>query len=167
VREYVVSTEAENLLQNVTTLLKEKGVTLSTAESCTGGLIAKMLTDIDGSSRYFIQGVVVYSNEAKVARLGVRSETLEKFGAVSEETCREMVEGMLRTSGTDCSVASTGIAGPTGGTEDKPVGLVYLGVADADGATVRRCSFSGDRDVIRTKSAFVALNMLRLKLVER
>jgi len=166
VGEHIFSTEEENLLENVSKLLKQKNATVSTAESCTGGLIAKMLTDIAGSSDYFIQGAITYSNEAKMARLGVTAETLQKYGAVSEEVCREMAEGMLRTSGTDFALASTGIAGPGGGTEEKPVGLVYLGVADRNGATVKRCSFSGDRDVIRTKSAYTALNMLRLKLTE-
>ncbi len=166
VKKHIFSTEEESLLDKVTTLLKEKKVTLSTAESCTGGLIAKMLTDIAGSSDYFVQGAVTYSNEAKMARLGVKSETLQKYGAVSEQTCREMAEGMRRTSETDFALASTGIAGPGGGTAEKPVGLVYLAVADHNGATVKRCSFSGDRYVIRTRSAYTVLNLLRLKLLE-
>jgi nicotinamide-nucleotide amidase len=166
VKKHIFSTEEESLLDKVTTLLKEKKVTLSTAESCTGGLIAKMLTDIAGSSDYFVQGAVTYSNEAKMARLGVKSETLQKYGAVSEQTCREMAEGMRRTSETDFALASTGIAGPGGGTAERPVGLVYLAVADHNGATVKRCSFSGDRYVIRTRSAYTVLNLLRLKLLE-
>jgi nicotinamide-nucleotide amidase len=166
VKEHIFSTGEEDLLDKVTALLKEKKVTLSTAESCTGGLIAKMLTDIAGSSDYFIQGAVTYSNEAKMERLGVKSETLQKYGAVSEQTCREMAEGMRSTSEADLAIASTGIAGPGGGTDEKPVGLVYLCVANRNGATVKRCSFSGDRDVIRTRSAYTALNMLRLKLTE-
>jgi nicotinamide-nucleotide amidase len=166
VKEHIFSTEDENLLDKVTTLLKEKKVTVSTAESCTGGLIAKMLTDVAGSSDYFMQGAVTYSNKAKMERLGVMPETLQEYGAVSEQTCREMAEGMLRTSETDFAIASTGIAGPGGGTDEKPVGLVYLCVAYHNGATVKRCSFSGDRDVIRTRSAYTALNMLRLRLME-
>lgn len=166
VKEHIFSTEEENLLDKVTTLLKETKVTLSTAESCTGGLIAKMLTDIAGSSDYFEQGAVTYSDEAKMERLGVKSETLQKYGAVSEQTCREMAEGMRRTSGTDFAIASTGIAGPGGSTDEKPVGLVYLAVSNHNGATVKRCNFSGDRDVIRTRSAYTVLNMLRLKLME-
>jgi nicotinamide-nucleotide amidase len=164
--EYIFSTRAENLLENVSTLLREKNMTVSTAESCTGGLIAKMLTDTAGSSNYFIQGAVTYSNEAKTARLGVKLETLREYGAVSEEVCREMAEGMRRVSETDYALASTGIAGPSGGTEEKPVGLVFLGVTDKNGTAVERCNFSGDRDVIRAKSAYTALNMLRVRLVE-
>ena len=166
VKKHIFSTEEENLLDKVATLLKEKKVTVSTAESCTGGLIAKMLTDIAGSSDYFIQGAITYSNEAKMERLGVKSETLLKYGAVSEQTCREMAEGMRRMSKTDLTIATTGIAGPGGGTDEKPVGLVYLAVADRNGVTVKRCSFSGDRDVIRTRSSYTGLNMLRLKLLE-
>ncbi len=166
ISEYVFSTAAESLPEAVGRHLREKSKTVSTAESCTGGLIAKMLTDLDGSSGYFLQGTVTYSNEAKIERLGVRPETLQKFGAVSEQVCREMAEGMRDTSAADFAIASTGIAGPTGGTEDKPVGLVYIGLASQDGVTVKCCRFSGDRDVIRTKSAYTALNMLRLNLLE-
>lgn len=166
-KDSVFSTDAENLLDRVTSLLKEKHVTVSVAESCTGGLIAKLLTDIPGSTQYFMQGAVTYANEAKIAQLGVRLETLERYGAVSEETCREMAAGMLKLSGTDFALASTGIAGPDGGTDEKPVGLVYLGIADAGGVQVKRCSFAGDRDVIRTRSAYTVLNMLRLRLLEK
>jgi nicotinamide-nucleotide amidase len=167
VKDSVFSTDSERLLDNVTSLLKEKNVTVSVAESCTGGMIAKLLTDIPGSTKYFMQAVVTYANEAKIAQLGVRQETLENHGAVSEETCREMAAGMLKVAGTDYALASTGIAGPDGGTDEKPVGLVYLGVADTDGVQVKRCSFAGDRDVIRTRSAYTVLNMLRLKLLEK
>ena len=165
VGEYVFTTDSRSLLEVVTDLIKENHVTVSAAESCTGGLISKLLTDVSGSSGYFTQSIITYANEAKIDRLGVRPETIEKYGAVSEQTCREMVEGMLRTAGTDYAVASTGIAGPTGGTDDKPVGMVYLGVANRDRTDVRRFVFSGDRDVVRTRSAFTVLNMLRLRLL--
>jgi len=167
VKEHVFTTEDETLLENVSSLLRNMRATLSTAESFTGGMIAKMLTDIPGSSEYFTQGVVTYSNVAKVNLLGVNEKSLEQYGAVSEQVCREMAAGMLEKAGTDYALASTGIAGPDGGTEGKPVGLVYLGVADRNGTTVQRRSFSGDRDVIRTRSVSVILNMLRKKILEK
>ena len=167
VGENVFSIDNRNLVDHVTDLLREKKVTVSTAESCTGGLIAKTLTDVPGSSEYFVQGVITYSNDAKIKCLDVQAETLEEFGAVSEQTCRQMAEGMCQLAETDYAISSTGIAGPSGGTEEKPVGLVYIGLADKDGVVVERCSFSGDRDVIRTKTTYTALNMLRIKLLEK
>jgi nicotinamide-nucleotide amidase len=166
IREYVYSTEQESLLEHVTRLLREKPATVAVAESCTGGLIAKMLTDVPGSSAYFVQGVVAYANEAKTRLLGVKRETLDEHGAVSQEVCAEMGEGILDSSGADYAIATTGIAGPTGGTPEKPVGLVYIGVAEKTGMTVERRQFSGDRDIIRVRSANVALNMLRHRLTK-
>ena len=139
---------------------------MTTAESCTGGWVAKVLTDMPGSSDWFDRGFVTYSNQAKQEMLGVSTQTLERQGAVSEETVREMAMGAIENSQAGVSLAISGIAGPGGGTEEKPVGLVYLGVADRNGVVVKRCSLSGDRDVIRTRSAYTALNMLRLKLME-
>jgi nicotinamide-nucleotide amidase len=166
VEEFVFSTESEDLVEVVAAQMRDSGATVSVAESCTGGLIAKMLTDVPGSSALFKQGIVAYANEAKIERLGVKPETLEAYGAVSEEVCREMATGMRETAGTDYALSTTGIAGPDGGTDEKPVGLVYLGIASAGGVEVRKRSFSGDRDVIRTRSAYTLLNLLRLKLLE-
>jgi len=165
VKDHVYSTESESLAQNVVRLLKEKKVTISTAESCTGGLIAKMLTDFPGSSEYFMQGAVTYSNDSKINRLGVSPKTIDDCGAVSEETCGEMATGMRLLAGTDYAVSVTGIAGPDGGTEEKPVGLVYVGVADKNGVQVKRSNFAGSREIIRERSANTALYMLRSKLV--
>lgn len=165
VEEYVFSTDSERLLDTVTSTLMEKAVTVATAESCTGGLIAKMLTDQPGSSVYFLQGAVTYSNESKINRLGVRQSTLESHGAVSEEVAREMAEGMRLLAGSDYAVSVTGIAGPGGGTEEKPVGLVYIGVADEDGVVVKRARFSGDRDVVRVRTANTALYLLRQRIL--
>ena len=109
-----------------------KGMTLSSAESCTGGMFAAAVTDIPGISSVFQRGLVTYSNEAKIEELGVSSETLEKFGAVSRETAVEMVEGLKRVSGSDICISVTGIAGPGGGTPEKPVGLVYIGFIFGD-----------------------------------
>ena len=141
------------------------GETVATAESCTGGFIAKMLTDVDGSSRCFGYGVVSYSNDAKTKLLGVSPETLQQHGAVSEQVVAEMALGALRTSKADHSVAVSGIAGPDGGTEDKPVGTVWIawGRRTDDGHTVdsRLDHFIGDRDDVRSQTVMAALEGLR------
>ncbi len=166
VSEFVFSTDSESLAEKVASLLKEKRATVSVAESCTGGMVAKLLTDTPGSSKYFTQGIVAYANEAKIDRLGVDPRTIKKYGAVSEEVCREMAEGIRHISGTDYGLALTGIAGPGGGTDEKPVGIVYLGIADGEGVSVTKRSFSGDRDVIRTRSAYTLLNLLRKRILK-
>jgi nicotinamide-nucleotide amidase len=137
---------------------------VATAESCTGGWIAKALTDIGGSSQWFVEGFVTYSNESKVQRLGVPIAVLEKQGAVSEATVRAMAAGALRRSHAHVAVAVTGIAGPDGGTPGKPVGTVWLGWATRRGRTVRVSTklkhFRGNRDAIRRKTVRVALQGL-------
>ena len=140
--------------------LKEKNLTISTAESCTGGLIAKLITDVPGSSQVFIGGVVSYSNEMKNKLLRVKQETLEKFGAVSENTVFEMLEGILLTTGSDLAVAVSGIAGPTGGTEYRPVGTVYIGVALNYQRIVKKYLFQGDREEVRNRSAEKIVEMI-------
>lgn len=127
VGQYIYSCDDEDLVQVVCRRLTEKGLTLSSAESCTGGMFAAAITDIPGISSVFQRGLVTYSNEAKMDELGVKAETLDKFGAVSEETAVEMAEGLKRVSGSDVCISVTGIAGPGGGTKEKPVGLVYIG----------------------------------------
>lgn len=140
--------------------LRESGGTVSTAESCSGGLISHRLTNVPGSSAYFIGGAVTYSNEAKVQVLGVDEQSLEEHGAVSEQVAREMAEGSRERFAADYAVACTGIAGPTGGTEDKPVGLVYVAVATPGGTRVERCRFEGSRERIKEQTADHALTML-------
>lgn len=132
VGEYIYSCDDEELVQVVCQRLMKKGLTLSCAESCTGGMFAAAVTDIPGISSVFQRGLVTYSNEAKMDELGVRGETLEQFGAVSSETALEMVEGLKRVSGSDVCISVTGIAGPSGGTPEKPVGLVYIGLICGD-----------------------------------
>ena len=132
VGHYIYSCDNEELAQVVACKLMDKGLSLSSAESCTGGMFASTMTDIPGISQCFDRGLVTYSNQAKMEELGVRAETLEKFGAVSEETALEMVEGLQRVSSSDVCISVTGIAGPGGGTEEKPVGLVYIGFAYDD-----------------------------------
>jgi len=141
--------------------LIEKGASVSTAESCTGGLIAAALTSVAGSSAVVHGGFVTYANEAKVSMLGVRPETLETFGAVSEQTAREMAEGAWERTGTAFSISVTGIAGPDGGTPGKPVGLVWFGLAASRGIFSRCMYFKQDqRDAIRQSAVEYALQML-------
>ncbi len=158
----------EDLAAVVGRMLAEQGRTVSTAESCTGGLVGKLLTDVSGSSVYYLGGFVAYSNRQKSAALNVPAETIEKHGAVSEPVAQAMAAGCRQATGSDYALAITGVAGPTGGTTDKPVGLVFIGVAGLDGVLVRRCQFSGrlDRAAIRDRSAKTALDMLRRRLAD-
>jgi len=135
----------------------ERGLTLSTAESCTGGLIAYVLTEIAGSSDYYVGGLVSYSNGLKERELGVDEVTLERHGAVSAQTCVAMAEGARRRYQADVAVAVTGIAGPGGASDAKPVGLTYIGVADGDGHEVRRFVWHDDRHGNKLRSAAAAL----------
>ncbi len=153
--------------ERIVKLLKEKKMTVATAESCTGGLIAKRITDISGSSSVFECGIVSYSNRIKSEILGVSEETLAKYGAVSEQTAREMVSGALKVSGADIAVSVTGIAGPDSDGTDKPVGLVYIAVSDGKNIIVEKHlnNFSEDiRQNNRNKSADEALNMILERL---
>jgi len=137
--------------------LIEKGLTIVTAESCTGGLIGNLITDVPGASRYFLGGIIAYSNEAKIKLLGVKKETLEEYGAVSEECAREMVIGVTNLFNSDIGIATTGIAGPSGGSNEKPVGLVYVGLKMREKVSVRRYFFDGNRKEIKRKIAEQAI----------
>ena len=145
-------------------LLKDAGATVAVAESCTGGLVASRMTDVPGSSDYLKEGVVSYSNAAKMARLEVPVGTIDRHGAVSAETAAAMATGMRQTSGATYGLSTTGVAGPGGGTPDKPVGLVYLGLATADGVETRKLLLGPDRHVNKTRAALAALNLLRQAL---
>jgi nicotinamide-nucleotide amidase len=151
----------------VAELLKKHKRTVATAESCTGGLIAKLLTDIPGSSEYFIEGVVAYANEAKTRLLGVPAQVIAEHGAVSRQVAVAMAMGCRAKSGADFALSTTGIAGPGGGTPDKPVGLVYVGLADLHGCRVEelRLDPALSRDEIRQQSAEHALQILRAELL--
>jgi nicotinamide-nucleotide amidase len=149
----------------VANILISKKLTISTAESCTGGMIAGTLINYPGISEVFLEGAVTYSNEAKHKRLGVKNETLDKYGAVSEETAREMAIGIAETAGTDVSIVTTGIAGPDGGTEEKPVGLVYIGVYVKGQVTVQKHIFNGNRSRVRLQATITGLDMLRRILI--
>lgn len=161
------ATDLKALSEAVAEAASRQRLMVVTGESCTGGWIAKCLTDIAGSSAWFAAGVVAYSYEAKDALLGVNPRTLEQFGAVSEEVAREMVAGALARMGGDVAVAVTGIAGPGGGTPDKPVGTVWIGWKRRGGyASARLFRFDGDRDAVRRQTVAAALEGLRHILTE-
>jgi len=142
-------------------MLRDGGLSLSVAESCTGGLLSKLITDTPGCSDYFQGGVISYSNEVKIKLLGVSPETLEEFGAVSSNTALEMADGVRRALSTDIALAVTGIAGPGGGSPHKPVGLVFVALSRASGESlVREFHFKGPRQEVRQQSANAALALL-------
>jgi nicotinamide-nucleotide amidase len=157
---------AENLRMEgvVGAMLRERGLTISVAESCTGGLIGNLLTDVAGSSLYFQGGIVAYGNQAKMDHLGVSSKTLEKYGAVSDQTVREMARGVRQRMGTDIGLAVTGIAGPEGGSGNKPVGTVYIGLAVDDATFSGRYRFWGTRTEVKSNTAMMALDWIRRHL---
>jgi nicotinamide-nucleotide amidase len=168
--DYYFGEDEETLESAVGRLLKESGATLALAESCTGGLLAKRLTDSAGSSAYFQEGLVTYSNEAKERLLGVKHETLMEDGAVSEAVAREMAEGVRELAGSDYGLSVTGVAGPDGGTEEKPVGLVWIGVSDEKEAFAEELDLSAwrrSREAIRERSANRAFDILRRRLEEQ
>jgi PncC family amidohydrolase len=134
------------------------------AESCTGGLLAAKITNVPGSSDYFDRGIVTYSNQAKSQILGVPEEVIAKHGAVSSQVAEAMAKGAVKISGADVGIGITGIAGPTGGTPEKPVGLVYVSLANKQKAWVEKFLFGDDRQIIRERSSYAALNMIRLHL---
>ena len=153
--------EDVTLSQTVVELLLEKKLKAVTAESCTGGMIAEQITSVPGSSGCFECGFVTYSNEKKKQLIGVSSETLKKYGAVSEQTALEMCAGARKASGADIAVSVTGIAGPDGGTKAKPVGLVYIGICSKDIHRAYRFHLAGRRDMVRTRSTLYALDLIR------
>ena len=161
ISEFIIGEDDERIENTIYECLNsgEKPLTISTAESCTGGMIASKLIEVPGISTNFIEGIVSYSNEAKIKRLKVKKETLEKYGAVSEEVAREMLAGLK----TDVGISTTGIAGPDGGTKDKPVGLVYIGIKVKDEVKVFRRELKGDRNKIRQRAMMHALyNLLKI-----
>jgi nicotinamide-nucleotide amidase len=161
----VFSFAGETMEQVVGLKLSVGGYTLSVAESCTGGLLAQRITDVPGSSKYFIEGVVAYANEAKMKTLGVEPILLLEHGAVSAPVAEAMAAGIRKRSGTDFALAVTGIAGPDGGTEEKPVGLVYIALADDTRTEHRKLKLPGDRQLIRWRASQAALDLLRRRLI--
>jgi nicotinamide-nucleotide amidase len=164
---WIYSRSGKGLEEVVGALLRTRGKTIACAESCTGGLIGSRLTDVPGSSDYFLESAVVYSNRAKTRRLGVPASLIERHGAVSAAVARAMAEGIRRTSGADIGIAVTGVAGPGGGTARKPVGLVYVALAHARGVAVERKLFFGGRSQIKFQSSQKALDKVRKTLTAR
>ena len=163
---FIIGTEDESLSSIVGKLLSELNATISVAESCTGGMLGAELTKISGSSKYFTGGAIVYSNMTKIKILGVDEDILEKFGAVSEEVAKELAKNVRIKFGTDFGIGITGIAGPTGGTKEKPVGTVWISLADENVCIAQRFVFSNDRDVNRERAVGTALNILLKRLME-
>ena len=162
--EYIFSRRDETLEEVVGDLLRARGYTISTAESCTGGLVAGKITEVPGSSDYFLEGVVSYSNESKIRILGVPEAMIIEHGAVSEPVAKAMAEGVRKLANSTYGIGITGIAGPGGGTEEKPVGLVYIALADDTQTTVRKLIFPGDRQFIRTLAVNSALDLVRRRI---
>ncbi|MCS6874512.1 MAG: competence/damage-inducible protein A [Pyrinomonadaceae bacterium] len=162
----VFSTNGETMEEVVGRLLKEKNKTLAVAESCTGGLISMRLTEIPGASSYFLQGVVAYANEAKVKMLDVAEELINRHGAVSAEVAEAMAKGVRERAGSDYGISVTGIAGPTGASPQKPIGLVFIGYADDKQAKSLKLILPGDRHLIRWRASQAALDYLRRQILK-
>ena len=158
--------EVNGLNEKVVKMLAERKMTISAAESCTGGLFAALITNVSGASEVLNESFVTYANSAKMKYLGVKGETLEKHGAVSYETAFEMADGLRKNTGADVTVGITGIAGPTGGTKEKPVGLVYIGCYLCGRTVTKECRFHGTRQENRNASVEEALKLLEKQLEE-
>ena len=165
VGKYLYGYGETTLEETVAKLLVEKNLTIAVSESCTGGMVSSTLIDYPGISQVFMEGCVTYSNEAKMSRLGVKKETLDNFGAVSTETAIEMAKGVAMNLKTNVGLSTTGIAGPGGGTTEKPVGLVYIGLYINGKTKVKKLNLAGSREKIRVKATKEALNFLRLELL--
>lgn len=161
----VYNTGDTTLQDTVAEMLVNKDMTIGVSESCTGGLLSSKLIEYPGISKVFLEGAVTYSNEAKMRTLNVKKETLEKFGAVSHETAKEMAEGIAKRTGARIGVSTTGIAGPTGGTEEKPVGLVYFGIYVDGEVKSYKHIFTGDRNSVRNRASMTALDIIRRSLL--
>ncbi len=162
--DLIYGTAEQTLAQVVGEKLTQQGKTIAVAESCTGGTLAKLLTDVPGATKYFTQGWVTYSNTAKISQLGISADLISKHGAVSQEVAEAMALSAKKEAKTDFAIGITGIAGPAGGSKQKPVGLVYICVCSDNKCETERVVFSHGREVIRLRAAQTALNMLRLKL---
>ena len=166
-KENIYGCDSDTLESVIFKMLKEHNLKIATAESCTGGLVSSRLTEIPGVSECFMNGITTYSNEAKMNFLKVSRDTLDKYGAVSEETALEMVKGIRTVSNTEVGISVTGIAGPDGGTPEKPVGLVYVAVSCLDKTGVLKLNLTGNRQKIRWNASTRVLDLLRRMLIER
>lgn len=164
--KYIYSDDEKDLEDVIGDLLKKKKLTITTAESCTGGLIANRITNVSGSSEYFLGGFVTYSNQLKIDELGVSKKTIADFGAVSKEVAESMASGVRLTAKADISLSITGIAGPTGGTTDKPVGLCFIGYSDSESTFAIKFNFGDNRIRFKERASQAALELLRRKLLK-
>jgi len=164
--KYIFGENDELIEKTVGNLLREKGLTISVAESCTGGMISEKFTDISGSSDYLMGGVCTYSNDSKINILGVKKDTIDSYGAVSQQTAIEMAVSVRKLFSTDIGLSTTGIAGPTGGTDDKPVGLIWIGYADNTSSFAMKFLFGNNRERNRVRSSIMALEILRKKIMK-
>jgi nicotinamide-nucleotide amidase len=164
--KFIYAAGKEELENTVGSLLKDRRLRIALAESCTGGLIADRMTNISGSSDYFERGIITYSNKSKVDELGVPSELIGSQGAVSREVAEAMARGIRKTSGTDIGISTTGIAGPAGGSPEKPIGLVWIGYSDKDETFALQFNFGGERRIIKERAAQAALELLRRKILK-
>ena len=163
--QYIYGMDDDLLEEVVGRLLSKTKATVAVAESCTGGQVASLITNAPGSSAYFIEGVITYSNFSKIARLDVAEATIRCHGAVSAQTAAEMAQGVRQISGATYGLSTTGIAGPSGGTKAKPIGLVYLGLADSNGVKTEKLMLGMERKANKTQAALASLNLLRQFLV--
>ena len=164
--QFIYGYDGISLEERIGQLLKEMGVTVSVAESCTGGNISRMITSVPGSSEYFTGSIVAYDNSVKISELGVNEKTIEKYGAVSEQVAAMMADGVRQRFGTGYGIATTGVAGPGGGTIDKPVGTVWIAVSSEAGITAKKFNTGQQRETNIRRSSLAALNMLRLQIMK-
>jgi nicotinamide-nucleotide amidase len=164
--KYIYGVEDEELEQVLGRMLTERKLTIAVAESCTGGLIADKITDVPGSSNYFERGIISYSNQSKIENLGVPKELIEANGAVSSEVAKAMAQGVRQVSGTDIGISTTGIAGPTGGSAEKPIGLVWIGYSDKNETLAVKFNFGDDRRRVKERAAQAALELVRRRLLK-
>jgi nicotinamide-nucleotide amidase len=164
--KYIYASGDAELEDVIGSLLKERIITLAVAESCTGGLITDRITNVSGSSEYFERGAVTYSNKSKIDELGVPSNFLEQYGAVSRQVAEAMASGIRTKSNADIGLSTTGIAGPSGGSPDKPVGLVWIGYSDRENTLAVQFNFGGERRIVKERTAQAALELLRRKLLK-
>ena len=167
IKEFIYGFDDDMLEKNIGNLLLQKNLTLGTAESCTGGYVAHLVTSVPGSSAYFKGSIVSYANEVKEYLLKVSADTLKQFGAVSEQTVREMIAGALNELKTDVAIGISGVAGPTGGTPEKPVGTVFIGVGNKEKIIVKKLSFTNNRERNIQLSGVISLVMLRKFLLDQ
>jgi len=165
-QKYIYSSDEMDLEDVIGALLSERKLTLAVAESCTGGMIAHRITNVSGSSNYFNRAFVTYSNESKIELLSVAKELIEQYGAVSREVAMAMATGAQKNAGVDIALSTTGIAGPTGGTPEKPVGLVWIGYADSNGSMAIKFNFGDHRLRFKERASQAALELLRRKLLK-